>query len=285
MNEHYAKYGKGLTKHTPKSTCIKLQLRMKGPKMPNISINNEVCIIIPAKDEAKSLPHFLPQLTKAYRVIVVDNQSSDGTAQIAQDLGAETSYCATKGYGIAVQTGVNTLIDKGGHSLPKLIVILDADLSSPWKAITKLTEPILANKADFVLAQRTIREPGSMPWHAVMGNWIQAKVINMLTGSSYQDMGPLRALRLDSYQLLKMQDKNWGWNVEMQIKAQMLGLRIGEIDIRYAKRKFGKSKISGNFKASVIVGTKILCSLLYYYLQGLKLIKRQNLHQQKIVSH
>ncbi|MFK7827435.1 MAG: glycosyltransferase family 2 protein [Oligoflexales bacterium] len=254
------------------------------PKLPSID-KNKVCIIIPAKDEAKNLPHFLPQLVQNYRVVLVDNLSSDGTAQIAQHLGAETIFCPTKGYGIAVQTGISKLLHASGQSaLPHVLVILDADLSSPWEAIAKLTEPILSNKADFVLAQRTILEPGSMPWLAIMGNWIQARIINLLTGSSYQDMGPLRALSIDSYKKLCMQDKNWGWNVEMQIKAKMLGLRIEELPIRYAKRKFGESKISGNLKASLIVGTKILYSLCFYYFIGLDLSKSSRLETNKVID-
>ena len=258
--------------------------RARMPKEPNRD-KSRVCVIIPAKDEAHNLPHFLPQVCSKYRVILVDNQSKDETAKIAKQIGAETTYCSTKGYGVAVQTGVTKLLQDTKHPLPQLIVILDADLSSPWEAISELIEPILTNKADFVIAQRTILEPGSMPWHAVLGNWVQTRVINALTGSSYRDMGPLRAISLSGYQNLCMQDKNWGWNVEMQIKAQVLGLRVQEIPIRYAKRKFGKSKISGNIKASLIVGLKIVFSLVYYYLQANKLERSRKQEDRKITSH
>lgn len=237
----------------------------------------QVCVIIPAKDEAENLPHFLPQVIERYRVILVDNNSVDETAKIAKKLGAQTTHCSLKGYGIAVQTGISKLCDKEQKQLPKAIVILDADQSSPWESIEKLTAPILDDQADLVIAQRTMLEPGSMPWHARLGNKVQAKCINILTGSSYQDMGPLRALSFDAYQKLCMQDQNWGWNVEMQIKAKMLNFRINEIPILYAKRKFGRSKISGNLKSSVVVSIKILFSLIYYYIQSRALI-RSNEH-------
>lgn len=225
-------------------------------------MRSAIAVLIPVLNEAQNLAWLLPQLTSKYRVIVADNGSTDHSRLVASANGAAVTVCKTRGYGNTLLAALQTLQDD-----VQAVVILDADGSSPPHYIDTLVEPIMAGDKDIVIAQRTALEKGAMPAHARFGNWLQTTLIWLFTGYRYKDMGPLRAISAEGLARLGMEDKTWGWNVEMQMKAVYRGLRIGEIDITYQKRKYGESKISGSFIGSVRAGCRILGCVFYYFVK------------------
>lgn len=236
---------------------------------------SNVWLIIPALNEAENLAWILPPLVKTYNAIVVDNGSTDETSHMARHLGAHVVNCPERGYGNAVQAGLLFLRSTIQETLKDqvIVVVFDADGTSPIKYIEPIVAPVQSGKKDFVLGQRTTRERFSMPPHARFGNWLATSLIAMVTGQRYTDMGPLRAIGLSQLLSLKMQDPTWGWNVEMQIKAAMLGLRTQEIDIEYQSRIHGQSKISGSVIGSIRAGVRILWSVFWYFFAAKKLVK------------
>lgn len=267
----------------------------------------QIAVIIPALNEADNLRWLLPELVQRYRVIVVDNGSTDDTAQVARSLGAEVQHCPQRGYGRAVLAGMHHLgINKdsslsGTHRLTQgksaqkpghksldgqreakqvgIVVIFDGDGTSPWSEIDTICAPILSGDKDMVIAQRQLCDRGAMPHHARMGNSLTVWLIRLFTGYDYSDMGPLRAVKADKLSFLQMEDQTWGWNVEMQMKAAALGLRIAEVPIRYAGRRFGRSKISGSWYMSIRAGVKILWACGYYYLKVKAMLRRPEVKQ------
>ena len=230
-----------------------------------------IAVIIPALNEAENLQWLLPKLCPNYTVVVVDNNSSDNTLIVAKESGALALQCKQMGYGSAVKMGCDYVVKSLADQGIKALVVFDADGTSPVEEINNVTKPILASQADIVIAQRQQLELGAMPLHAKFGNSLTVFLIRVLTGYKYSDMGPLRALTLELYGQLKMQDPTWGWNVEMQLKTAFLRRKIIQVPIAYKKRKFGKSKISGSLLGSIRAGTRILYSVGYYYLQARRL--------------
>lgn len=226
----------------------------------------DIAVIIPALNEIDNLRWLLPLLIDKYRVIVVDNGSSDGTALVAHDLGAEVLQCGQRGYGAAVGTAFARLTSETNQI--KIAVVFDADGTSPAECIPLVCRAIETGRADLVLAQRSSLERGAMPPHARFGNWLATWLIYRFSGFRFTDMGPLRALRFSRIAEMQMHDTTWGWNVEMQIKAVLLGLRIDQIDINYRKRRYGKSKISGSIIGSIRAGFKILSGVVVYNLEA-----------------
>jgi glycosyltransferase involved in cell wall biosynthesis len=229
----------------------------------------DVALIMPTLNESGNLEYLLPKLVPNYRVIVVDNGSTDDSATVARSRGAEVVPCPQRGYGNAVLAGLAYLSSKNAKRqspMTDYVVVFDADGTSPVEYIPVLVRPLRQRHLDLVIGQRTSMERGAMPPHAKFGNWLQVFLIGFLTGIHYKDMGPLRAMRLSTFRHLKMRDKTWGWNVEMQLKAALTGLRIGEIDVHYLPRRSGKSKISGSLVGSLKAGSKILFAVGYYYL-------------------
>jgi len=236
---------------------------------------NHTWVIMPTLDEADNLAWILPLLVNKYSVVVVDNGSSDGSGEVAEKLGAFLATCPTKGYGIAVQTGIKFVEDyyqkKLAESIDQaIVVIFDADGTSPITALETAVLSISENRSDLAIGQRTTLKVGAMPKHSEFGNWLQVTLIGKLTGVFYSDMGPLRAIRYSKIKALKMVDKTWGWNVEMQIKAALHQFRIDEFPVVYEKRRFGKSKISGSIIGSIRAASKIIFMIFYYYLTSSK---------------
>lgn len=246
------------------------------------AVLKKVMLIIPALNEQDNLAWLLPQLTSCYGCVVVDNGSTDDTAAVALSAGATVLHRSKKGYGGAVLTGFQHIM-----SDPQLcrgvgaIVVFDADGTSPWECIDRVCEPVLSGAADLCIGQRALKQQGAMPLHARFGNWLQTALIFVVTGRRYRDMGPLRALSLSAAECLKMRDPTWGWNVEMQMKAAFLKLRVEEKDIPYRKRVYGQSKISGSLWGSVKAGSKILFAVAQYTVLGWAL-QRKNLAERKI---
>ena len=225
--------------------------------------SSKITLVMPTLNEKENLQWVLPMIKDSYDVLVVDNGSNDGSAEVATSLGVRVIHCREKGYGNAVLAGIDEL--KNRKVRPEVLVVFDADGTSPVEDIPRVTDPILHGKLDFIIGQRTEMERGAVPWHARFGNWLTVSLIKWSTGQPYQDMGPLRAIRFTSLLELKMIDRTWGWNVEMQMKAKWNNLRIGEIDIKYRNRRYGKSKISGSVIGSIKAGSKIMARIFYFH--------------------
>ena len=220
-----------------------------------------VIVIIPALNEEKSLPLVLRDLPTVGKVIVVDNGSTDATARVATDAGAIVVSEPARGYGAACLRGLAEIeqLVAAGERPPSIVAFLDGDYSDYPERLPDLVTPIVEDRADFVLGSRMLgqREPGAMPPQSVFGNWLACLLMRTLFGTRYTDLGPFRAIRYESLKRLKMTDRNFGWTVEMQIKATRAGLRIEEVQVPY-RRRIGQSKISGTFLGSMKAGYKIL---------------------------
>lgn len=223
----------------------------------------KISVIIPAHNEEKSIACVIKDLTKDLvdEIIVVDNCSRDNTASAAEGAGAIVVKEDLKGYGAACQKGVSHAID------PDIIVILDGDYSDYPEKISMLLDPIIEQAFDMVLSSRILgrAEKGSMTLPQILGNRLALFLIKRLKGYKYTDMGPFRAIKAEKLRELKMEDKNFGWNVEMQIKAVKRGFKIKEVPVDYRIR-IGKSKVSGTISGVIKAGFKIIYSVFKYSL-------------------
>ena len=231
-------------------------------------LSTTVDVIIPAWNEERSLPLVLRALPSVRRVVVVDNASTDRTAEVARSLGADVVTQPQRGYGAACLKGLQAIRDSRDLLPPEIVVFLDADFSDDPAWLSRLVQPILEDRADFVLGSRLSgeREPGAMPWQSVWGNRLACWLMHHLFGATYADLGPFRAIRYFDLCRLGMSDTNFGWTIEMQIKATRWGLRTVEIPVPYRCR-VGTSKISGTISGSFKAGAKILYTVAKYGLQ------------------
>lgn len=221
----------------------------------------DVAVIIPALNEEESLPLVLRDLPGVGRVIVVDNGSTDATARVGEECGATVVAEPERGYGAACLRGlaaIAELVERGEKS-PRVVVFLDGDFSDHPDRLPELVAPIFAGEADFVLGSRLRgeREPGAMPFQSLFGNRLACFLMQHLFGGRYTDLGPFRAIDYQALEGLGMADRNFGWTVEMQIKATRAGLRTLEVPVPY-RRRIGRSKISGTLVGTVRAGWKIL---------------------------
>ncbi|HEX5482538.1 MAG TPA: glycosyltransferase family 2 protein [Terriglobia bacterium] len=217
-------------------------------------------LIIPALNEAESIKQALMQIPRLRfeDVLVVDNGSQDSTAQRAEDAGARVIHEPRRGYGRACQAGIRALSPG-----PNAIVFMDADLSDDPADLSRLLDFFEAGAWDLVIGSRVLgcAEPGSLTPLQRFGNWLTTKLIQHLWGVRFTDLGPLRAARREALGRMALRDPDFGWNVEMQAKAAMLGMRVAEIPVNYRPRRFGKSKISGTLKGSLRAGIKIIYTI------------------------
>lgn len=238
--------------------------RMPASDTPPPSIDlSTSAVVIPALNEEASICQVLGSLPAVGRLVVVDNGSNDATASLAREAGAEVVAEPRRGYGSACLAGLEALAQ--GDCVPAFVVFLDADASDDASLLPELVAPILADKADFVLGSRMLgkREPGAMPPVAVFGNYLASWLMRTFWGAPYTDLGPFRAIRYDRLFELGMVDRDYGWTMEMQIKAHRRGLRIREVPVPY-RRRVGVSKISGTVRGSIAAGVKILTTLARY---------------------
>ena len=219
-------------------------------------------LIIPALDEEPALGLTLARVPKRLyqQIIVADNGSRDRTAEIARQAGATVVTEPERGYGAACLRALASLPPEA-----ETVVFMDADSSDDPSEAASLLEPILKGRADFVLGSRTLgkAEKGSLQPHQRFGNKLATFLIRVLFGYRYTDLGPFRAIRVEALRKLDMRDRNYGWTIEMQIKAVRHKLRIEEVPVSYRNR-IGVSKVSGNLKASVLAGIKILWTVFRY---------------------
>ncbi len=218
-----------------------------------------VAVIIPAFDEEDAIVRVLGDIPDelSATVIVVDNGSTDRTAARARDCGATVVAEPRRGYGQACLAGLAALPEG-----VDIVVFLDGDYSDHPSEMSTLVEPIARDAADLVIGSRVLgeTETGALLPQARVGNALATWLIRHLFGVKYTDLGPFRAVRLTALKKLHMADRNFGWTVEMQVKAARRGLRIAEVPVRY-RRRIGESKITGTFLGSVRAGFKILWTI------------------------
>jgi len=218
--------------------------------------------VIPALNEEEAIGFVLRELPRNLidQIVVADNGSTDGTAEIARREGADVVLEPERGYGAACLRGLSIVKES-----TEIIVFLDGDYSDYPEDLSVIVEPIIAGRADMVIGSRSRgeRERGSLMPQQVFGNWLATRLIKLVWGHEYSDLGPFRAIRSESLQQLQMSDSNFGWTVEMQIKALKHRLRIEEVPVRY-KRRRGQSKVSGTLSGSIKAGMKILYLIAKY---------------------
>ena len=217
-----------------------------------------IAVIIPAVDEEEAIGLVVREVPKVVReVIVVDNGSRDRTAEVARSAGARVVLEARRGYGQACLTGIAAAPDA------EVFVFLDGDHSDYPGQLVDVLGPILEGEADLVIGSRQLgrREPGAHPFHAVLGTRACVALMNLLVGTDATDLGPFRAITAAALRRLDMQDRNFGWTVEMQVKAARAGLRVREVPVDYRPR-IGRSKVSGTVSGTIRAGGKILGTIL-----------------------
>lgn len=224
-----------------------------------------VKVIIPAFNEEHAIGEVVQEIPKEIvsEVVVVSNGSTDDTEKVAQAAGATVLHEPIAGYGRACLKGIAYL--KQSNPTPDIIVFLDGDRSDYPEEIPILLAPIINEQIDMVIGSRALgkRERGSMMPQQIFGNWLATRLLKLLYSVHYTDLGPFRAIRFDKLIELNMIDKNYGWTVEMQLKAAKIGLKCMEVPVRYRKR-IGVSKVSGTVKGTFMAGYKIITTIFKY---------------------
>jgi len=222
-------------------------------------------VVIPAYKEQDSIAKVLNEIPKdlVREIVVVDNNSKDKTAEKAKEAGATVLTEYQQGYGCACLKGIDYLYYK--NNMPNIVVFLDSDYSDFPAEMNKVVEPIISNDFDIVIGSRALgnREKGSMTPQQIFGNWLATRLMRIFYGVKYTDLGPFRAIKYDKLLKLGMQDKTYGWTIEMQIKAVKHKLKITEVPVNYKKR-IGFSKVSGTVKGTVLAGIKIIFAIFKY---------------------
>ena len=231
---------------------------------PLLSIKPDIRVIIPAFNEADSIAHVVNELPDSVReIIVVNNNSSDKTFENALSAGATALTETKKGYGYACLKGMEYLAQQS--KAPDIVVFIDGDYSDFPEELDRVVAPILNDEKDFVVGARVerFREEGSMTPQQIFGNWLATSLMKLFFGARFTDLGPFRAIRYDKLLSLDMEDKTYGWTVEMQLKAIKKKLAYIEVPVHYKKR-IGISKVSGTVKGSIFAGMKILGWIFKY---------------------
>jgi glycosyltransferase involved in cell wall biosynthesis len=221
-------------------------------------------VIIPAYNEEKSIGLVIADIPEdlVREIIVCNNNSSDQTARIARQAGATVVDQPQKGYGSACLKGMEHIRQKSEQEQPDIVVFLDGDYSDHPEEMPLLIQPIIEQHMDMVIGSRALgdMERGAMMPQQVFGNWLATNLIRLFYNYHFTDLGPFRAIRWDKLQALQMQDPDFGWTVEMQVKAAKYKLKCTEIPVRYRKR-VGVSKVSGTIRGTILAGHKILWTI------------------------
>jgi len=217
-------------------------------------------VIIPAFNEARAIGRVVADIPDAVadEVVVVNNASTDETEDNARAAGATVVTEERRGYGYACLRGLAYAKAKQ----PDVVVFLDGDYSDHPDEMTRLVSPIERDEADFVVGSRIEgeTEPGALLPQAQIGNRLACTLMRWIWGATYTDLGPFRAIRFRDLMALDMQDKTFGWTIEMQIKAAEAGLRIAEVPVSY-RRRVGVSKITGTITGTIKASAKILWTI------------------------
>ncbi len=217
---------------------------------------NKIVVIIPALNEEESLPKVLKDIPEYVdETIVVDNGSTDSTSTVADNNGATVLTEVEKGYGAACLKAIDYIKNKNYD----IIVFLDGDYSDFPEEMNLLIEPIIKDNYEVVIGSRILgkREKGAMLPQALFGNWLASFLIKLFWNYKFTDLGPFRAVKYSSFLKLNMQDRNYGWTVELQIKAAKQNMKCMEVPVSYRKR-IGKSKVTGTLKGTAKASFKIL---------------------------
>lgn len=230
-----------------------------------------VAVIIPVLNEAQALPRVLAAIPPWVScTIVADNGSTDGSGEIARRCGALVVREPRRGYGSACLAAM--------ASLPPvdIVVFLDGDASDDAGEMAQIVAPIAAGEADLVLGSRMLgeREPGALTPQQIFGNWLACTLIRWIWGHRFTDLGPFRAIRRDALDRLGMADRDYGWTVEMQVRAARRGLVCREVPVCY-RRRVGRSKVSGTIRGVIGAGTKILYIIAREALAGQRRLRPQ----------
>ncbi|HRG33451.1 MAG: glycosyltransferase family 2 protein [Saprospiraceae bacterium] len=221
-------------------------------------------VITPALNEEKAIASVIRDIPKGLirHFIVCDNGSFDRTAEIARSMGALVIHEPERGYGAACLKGIAYLKDLPIDKQPDIVVFIDADYSDFPEEIPELVRPILEGKADLVIGSRVLgnADRGSLTFVQRFGNALATLLIRLIYGYQFTDLGPFRAIRFKTLLELGMKDRNFGWTVEMQIRAAKLKISATEIPVNY-KNRIGKSKVSGTVKGSILAGYKIIYTI------------------------
>lgn len=224
----------------------------------------KIDVIIPAFNEEKSIGNVLDDIPKDWvrEVVVCNNASTDHTAKVAAEHGATVVNQPLKGYGNACLKGMEYIANKSKEQQPDIVVFLDADYSDHPDELPKVVQPILEKDMDMVIGSRALGqlESGAMQPQQIFGNWLATNLIRLIYDYHFTDLGPFRAIRYDQLLALQMEDTNFGWTVEMQVKAAKQKLRCTEVPVTYRKR-IGVSKVSGTVKGTFMAGYKILWTI------------------------
>lgn len=227
-------------------------------------MNPIINVIIPAYNEAGSIGHVIKDIPALVdEIIVVSNNSTDATEKVAEAAGATVLKESKKGYGFACLEGMRYLATKETH--PDIVVFLDGDYSDYPEQLLELVAPIIYKNIDFVIGARVkkLREDGSMTYPQQFGNWLATSLMSLFFGSTFTDLGPFRAIKYDKLVALQMEDKTYGWTVEMQLKALKKNYSYVEVPMKYRNR-IGVSKVSGTVKGAIFAGLKILGWIFKY---------------------
>ena len=223
-------------------------------------------VVIPALNEEQSISLVLEALPDEWirRVVVVDNGSTDDTAVVARQSGADVVREERRGYGSACLRGLAAL----SADPPSIVIFVDADFSDFPEELPRVVRPILSDDIDLVIGSRILgeHEPGALLPQAVFGNRLACALMKWMYGYRFSDLGPFRAIRWTALEELEMRDRDFGWTVEMQIKAARRGLSAVEVPVSY-RRRVGVSKITGTVRGTVMASYKILYTLGAQYVQ------------------
>ena len=227
----------------------------------------KAALIIPALNEESALGEVLQEIPEGLfqQVIVADNGSTDRTWEVAVSCGAAVVSEPRRGYGNACLKALTQL-----RQGTDVVAFMDADGSDAAAELETLLKPIEEGRADLVLGSRELGEAerGAVNVHQRLGNLLATLLVRLLFGHRYSDLGPFRAIRVSSLEALNMRDRNYGWTIEMQIKALRAGLRVLEVPVSYRRRRAGVSKVSGNAWGSFAAGVKILWTIARLRLAG-----------------
>ncbi|WP_394348875.1 glycosyltransferase family 2 protein [Aequorivita antarctica] len=223
-------------------------------------------VIIPAYNEEGSIGKVIAEIPDIVsEVIVVNNNSTDNTAAVAKEAGATVLFQPKAGYGNACLKGMEYVARFNSTERPDIIVFLDGDYSDYPSELTKIAAPIIEDNIDFVVGARVkeLREAGSMTFPQRFGNGLATKLMKLFFNSKFTDLGPFRAIKYEKLLALNMEDKTYGWTVEMQLKVLKKKFTYVEVPVNY-KNRIGVSKVSGTVKGAIFAGIKILSWIFKY---------------------